>query len=491
MRSLPTDGARHVSGVGSGAKSLGTYLELIRREPAELRTVSRLVNPLGFEVSAVLEHLDRQRRFPAVLFNNTLDIHGQRSAFPVLTNLWATRERCAEMLGLPREHAGRELGIRFSELVDQRREPQIVGHDAAPVQANVLQGGGADMHLLPGVRHFEMDLGPVFTMAHVMRAPGGDFYNITFAKTFPETGARGGVTIHTPHLSRMLRDWERRGQTIPIVNVLGHHPAFWLGSLALTPYGNDDYATVGAFLGEPLRLVPSVTWGREFLIPADAEIVIEGELIPGERTVVDPFGEINRLYQPQQLAPLMEVRAITHRDGAILQDVFSGHREHFLLGLIPREGSIYAHLQERMGNVTAVHLPYSGNGRTICYISISKAAEGQPKQAALQALAHAPMFQTVVVVDDDIDVFNEEEVLWAVNTYVDPARDVDLVRNMGQGTERAMGNARLLIDATRPTHRPFSTRLRVPPEAMNAVQLEDWLDPVDRTAPRTRGDRRR
>jgi len=173
----------------------------------------------------------------------------------------------------------------------------------------------------------------------------------------------------------------------------------------------------------------------------------------------------------------MEVRAITHRPGAMLQDVFSGHREHFLLGLIPREGSVFNRLQQRIGNVTAVHLPNSGNGRSTCYVSIRKTDEGQPKQTALEALAHAPIFQTVVVVDEDVDVFKEEDVLWAINTYVDPARDVDYLRNLGRRTDRAMDNNHLLIDATRPTHVAFPTRLRVPPEAIEAVRLEEWLEP--------------
>jgi UbiD family decarboxylase len=462
----------------SSPKSLHTYLATLRGRPHELRTVGREINPLDFEVTAILEHLDRQRQFPAVLFERTRNMHGEASRFPLLSNLWGTRERCAEMLGLPPEHSRRELGLLYAELVSQHIEPVVVSQRDAPVQAHVYQGRQADMWMLPGVRHFEMDLGPVLTMAHVMHAPGEAFYNVTFAKTFPESGQRGGLTIHTPHLSRMLREWERRGERAPIVNILGHHPAFWLGSLGLTTYGNDDYATAGAFLREPLRLAPSVTWGSDFLVPADAEIVIEAELVPRERTVVDPFGEISRLYQAQELGPVMEVRAITHRDGAILQDVFSGHAEHFLLGLIPREGSILNQLAARVGNVTAVHLPYSGTGRFAGYISVRKVDEGHPKLVALQALSISPTLQVIVVVDDEIEVFNEEDVLWAVHTYVDPARDVSFISNMGRDSERMMGNGRVLIDATRPTHIAFPSQLRVPAEAMERVRLEDWLDPL-------------
>jgi UbiD family decarboxylase len=463
---------------GSAPQSLDTYLATIRDRPSEFRTVSRPVDPANFDVTAVLEHLDHRREFPAVLFEHPTNLHGQASSFPVLSNLWGTRARCAEMLGLQPHQTGRELGLRYAELMTHSLEPVVVGSDDVPVQAHVYQGNQADMWMLPIVRHFEMDLGAVLTMANVMHAPGKAAYNISFVKTFPETGQRGGLTIHGKDMSRMLKEWERSGQNVPIIAVLGHHPAFWLGSLGLTPYGTNEYASVGGFLNAPLRLAPSVTWGRDFLVPADAEIIIEGELLANERTVVDPFGEITRLYQAQELAPVMQVSAITHRTGAIMQDVFSGHAEHFLLGLIPREGSLLNHLQRQSGNVSAVHLPHSGNGRTTCYISINKNDEGQPKLVALQALAHAPMFQILVVVDDDIDVFNEEDVLWAIGTYVDPRRDVTLIDNLGRTSERAMGNTRILIDATRPSHIAFPSRLRVPPEALERIRLDEWLDPT-------------
>lgn len=403
-------------------------------------------------------------------------MHSELSKFPLVSNLWATRERCAEMLGLPREDAGREFGTRFAAMGEQPRDPIVVTSDNAPVQAHVQQGDKADMWMLPVVKHFEMDLSPVLTMANIMHLPDAQNYNVTFVKTFPESGTQGGVTIHGKDMGRMTRAWAQRGEPIPMVCVLGHHPAFWLGSIALTPYGANEYATIGGYMQESVRLAPSVTWGSDFLVPADAEIIIEGTLHPDEKTIVDPFGEVTRLYQPQELAPLFKVKAITHRTGAIFQDIFSGHREHFLLGLIPREGSILNYLRERHGGVTAVALPMSGYGRAICYVSIEKRASGDPKQVALSTLAHARV-ATVVVVDDDIDVFNEEEVVWAISTYTNPARDVDLIKNVGQSGDRAADNDRVIIDATRPTDVAFFSRLRVPPKAMAEVHVEDWLEP--------------
>lgn len=464
----------------AAGKDLAGYLDTIRDDPETCRTVSRTVNPMDFDVTAILEHLDRSGQYPTVIFENPLDVHGDPSQFPIVANLWATRERCADAVGLAREDSGRMLGVKFAEMVGRRTEPVVV--DDAPVQANVWRGADADLWRLPVVRHSEMDLGGVLTMALAMHAPGEDFYNITFVKQFAESSDGGGVTIHSADMSRMLREWERRGETIPVINILGHHPAFWAGTLNNTPYGDNEYATAGGFLGEPVRLAPSVTWGRDFLVPADAEIIIEGEIVPGEKTLVDPFGEISRQYQPQELAPMMRVKAITHRDGAVMQDIFSGHREHMLLGSIPREGTIYRHLSEKIGTVTAVNMPFSGCGRYSVYISIKKGNEYQAKLAALQAAAHVPNLQIIVVVDDDIDVFNEEDVLWAVNTYVDPARDIDTISNLRPPTDpRGLGSTRVLIDATRPTHIAFPTRLRVPVDAMARIVLEDWLDQVPST----------
>jgi 2,5-furandicarboxylate decarboxylase 1 len=460
-----------------GTPTLRQYLNRIVGRPDDLRVVSREVRPADFDVTGVLEHLERIDQHPAVLFTHPQDLRGRPAEAALLANLFASRARCAEMLGLDPAQAGAELGAAYAARVGRTVTPVTVPSADAPVHAHVLQGDDATFDALPAVRHFEMDLGPVLTMAHAMRAPGEDFYNVTFAKTFPEDGGRrGGITIHTPDMSRMLREWARRGERVPIVNVLGHDPAFWLGSLALTPYGTNEYETIGGCMGRPVRLTPSVTWGAEVMVPADAEIVVEGEIVPGERTVVNPFGEISRQYQAQELAPVMEVKAVTFRERPIMQEVYSAHREHFLLGLIPREGSIFNMLRRELGNVTAVNLPYSGCGRFTCYISMKDPQEGQPKLAALKTLAAAPMFQTVVVVDSDIDVFKEEDVLWAINMYVDPHRDIDLLKGMREPTDfRAMRDNRLLVDATRPRHIAFPTRPQVPPHVLERINLDEWL----------------
>jgi UbiD family decarboxylase len=320
-----------------------------------------------------------------------------------------------------------------------------------------------------------MDLGPVFTMTLVMKDPDSGVYDVSFAKLFYKGSQRLGVSIHSPHLERILDKYEKAGQPAPVICVLGHHPAFYLGSLSLSPFDEDDYAAIGSFLREPLRLVESETWGKEFMVPADAEIIMEGEIIPGAREVVDPFGEVTRHYQAQCIRQAMNVTAITRRSNAIMQDIFSGHEGHWNLGAIPKEGSVFNAVNAKMGNVVFVHLPHSGVGRLACYVAIDKKREGDGKLAGLTALLESWTFQVVVVVDKDINVFNEKEVIWALLTMVDPRRDISIINNVFTVFTTALGHNKIIIDATRPLDRAFPEILKVPDSAMQRIKLEEWL----------------
>jgi len=459
------------------ARDLRGFIDEVREQhPEDMADVWPTVNPANFEATAILQHLDLDKRYPLTYFHKPLDLNSNQSRFGLVSNVFGTRERCADALGVPREQAGMPLSLEFARLEREQVASELVAPTQAPVKEVVLDQEQADVRILPIVRHYEMDLGPCLTMGQVMRARDGTFYDVSFAKTFYREPRRFTCSIHTPHLERILAEYERHDEPAPIVNILGHHPAFYLGTLALAPYANDDYATIGGFLREPLRLVASETWGEEFLVPADAEILIEGEIPPGERDIADPFGEVTRHYQAQCLRPIFNVKAITHRRDAIMQDVFSGHQGHWNLGGIPKEGSIFNALQRRFGIIRAVHLPYSACARLACYISINKSHEGQAKEVALAALNESWTLQTAIVVDQDIDPFNEQDVLWAIHTNVQPERDVDFIKNVGSSVfTTAWRHNKLLIDATRPLDVAFPEMFRVPPEAMERIRLDEWL----------------
>jgi 2,5-furandicarboxylate decarboxylase 1 len=331
-------------------------------------------------------------------------------------------------------------------------------------------------------------MGPVLTMTHVMKAVEG-FYNVSFAKTFYKKKAdEMVVSIHTRDLSRMVKEAEKRGEPVPIVNVLGHHPAFHLGSLARNAWGDNDYETLGAFLGEPLRLTPSVTWGDRMMVPADAEILVEGEILPGEKGVCDPFGEVARLYQAQCLRPVFRVKAITFRKGAILQDIFSGFRDSFPLGALVKEGTLENALRQHVPNLKAIHSPDSCCGVYAVYVSLKNAKDGQVMEVARRVFEAFNILQCVVVVDDDIDVFEEQQVLWAMFTYTSFRKGVHTngawsgarhVQHAAGGPQAGFGatnwGSKLVIDATRPRDFAFGLRSEIPDEVMKRIRLEDFL----------------
>ena len=462
------------------AKDLHSFLrDLERDHPDDLVRVTKTVDPSKHEITAIMELLQQRGRRPLGLFDNPLTLKGEESEIPVLINAFGTRERCAYALGLPREQSKLPLSLAFSKMAENHVPPVVIDRSEAPVREIVLTGDDIDTRDLPIVTHSEGDYGPCLTMTLAVKDPESGAYNASFIKAFYdfEDQRRLRITIHSTDSERALKYYEDRNLPMPIVAILGHHPAFYLGTMGLTAYQSDDYTTIGSYLGEPVRLVPSETWGEDFMVPADAEILIEGVVPPGVRMIADPFGDITRQYQAQTLRPVMEITAITRRRDAILQDIFAGHHDHMTVGQIPKEGSLYNTLRQRFGDIiTAVHCPYSGSGRLAVYISINKSREGQGKAVALAAIQESATFQVAVVVDDVMDVFEEADVVWAALVNVDPTRDIDVINNIPIVFTTAFGHRKILIDATRPFDRTIPEMNRVPRETLDRINLDDYVE---------------
>ncbi len=127
-------------------------------------------------------------------------------------------------------------------------------------------------------------------------------------------------------------------------------------------------------------------------------------------------------------------------------------------------------------NIVGVHMPHSLCSRLGCYVSIDNRKPGIAKQVGHSALLESSFFQFVVVVDKDIDVFNEKDVLWAAASYTNPSQDVNPIKNSWTLFNTAAGYQKWIIDATKPTHYPFPETYKVPDDVMNSIKLEDWVD---------------
>ena len=463
------------------AKDLRQFLDVLERKyPHEMVRVARPIDPARFEVTALLQHLENDGKFPLVLFESPLDLHGRPSGFPLASNVFARRQRCAVALDMDPADWRLPLSVEYARRENALIEPEVVVPAEAPVREVTAAGEDADLRALPIVRHHEMDPAPYIDMAVAMRDPDSGFYNTAFLRTMYQGPRRLGIHMSPRHNWQIFRKHEAKGERTPCAIIVSHHPAFYLGALNVSPFGVNDWARIGAIMGEALRLVPSVTWGEDFLIPADAEMVIEGEVLPNVREVEAPFGEFTGYYGPQRLRPVVEVTAVTHRREATAQHNFVGHRDTWILGGIPKEGSLFNAIRGVVPTVRAVHFALSGCCRFNCYIGIDKRVDGETKQAALIALGACDFVKNVIVVDADIDAFNEQEVLWAVATRVQADRDVDVIKDVKGNTldpsqTDDIMTAKMIIDATKPARRPYAARLRVPEAALKALDPRAFI----------------
>jgi 2,5-furandicarboxylate decarboxylase 1 len=280
------------------------------------------------------------------------------------------------------------------------------------------------------------------------------------------------------HLWAYFQDLEAKEEPMPIGIVLGHHMAFMLSASSLTALDEDEYEAAGGLLGEPLRVVPSETYGDRLLVPADAEIVLEGEIVPKKRTIEGPFGEFTFYLGAQRVSWLVRVRAITHRRQPVLHFVYGAHLDH-LRAHFPIEASIYQRVKQAVPGVKDVSWLESGGAFHLA-ISMKKRTEGEPMRAAMAALSASNFIKHVFVIDEDLDPGSPGDVMWAVSTCVQSDSAITLLKNIqGQlldpSIRQETKGAGMIIDATRPLDRPFPPRATVPAEALK-LRLEDYIN---------------
>jgi 2,5-furandicarboxylate decarboxylase 1 len=241
---------------------------------------------------------------------------------------------------------------------------------------------------------------------------------------------------------------------------------------------------------EPMSLVKGKT--VDLLYPSDAEIVIEGR-IEDVAKVEDEgnFGEYPRYYSGKKIVPFMEVTAMCLRRDAVYQDVIPAHNEHITAGALPRMGTYFQRIKANIPYIKMLNLPKSGSSRAIMYLSITKNSDGEGMHAGLAALAADPNVKIVVVVDDDIDVFNEEQVWWAVAFRFEADRNLITVpytlgahlNPSAYALKRALHGVlqtRMIFDATWPA-KPFvpSPVARASAEARKTVEAQTIKEQID------------
>ena len=449
---------------------LHSFLE--QYEAAYPQEVLHIEEPLRaeWEITALAMKLEKAQRFPILVCHNVI-VDGKRAELPLVTFLMASRLRLARTFGVD----VRRAGVACYEHVQKRVKPTVVSREQAPVKQVVEKGADIDVRRFPAPLHHRMDPGRYITEGHFLtfnRNNGLD--NSALQRGWlagkDEIRVFLGPSTHNAH---NLRQYEESGEDMPAAYWVGHHPLVLLG--AATHVGPDEshYETAGGTLGAPLRLVPSETLGDKFLVPADAEVVIEGYVPKAQRKPEGPFGEYTRHVGPQRWCPLLKVTAVTYRKDAYWDDVMVGHT-HWIISLT-KEGEVFRAVQRSVPGVKAVHLPMSGCGVAHVYIQIRKTVEGQGKTAAVSALTSYIGLKHAFVFDEDIDIFDEREVLLALATRFQADRGLVTLPGMtGSPLDPSSPDGRLVckagFDCTKPIGKPFAERLSISKEVLDHIE---------------------
>jgi 2,5-furandicarboxylate decarboxylase 1 len=343
----------------------------------------------------------------------------------------------------------------------------------------VVHRDGIDLaQLLPAPTHNELDGGAYLTAGLFISAnPRTGRQNVSINRCQLKGGNRMGVSVSSRDTGGFLAVAEKAGKDLPIAIVIGIDPLTLLASQASVPMDQDELEVAGALHGRPLPVVKCLT--NDLRVPADAEIVLEGRILAGVREPEGPFGEFTQYYGPRGDRWVIEIDAVTHRPSPLFHTIIGGGMEHLLLGAVPREASFLTTIQRIFPNVTNLHLSLGGVGRYHLYVQMHKQFEGSAKNVIMSAFAMHHDVKQVIVVDEDVDIYNPAEVEWAVATRFQADRDLVLVSNARASkldpTSRGGIGSKLGMDATKPLDAPPGTFTRIRVPGMENLQLADVL----------------
>ncbi len=370
-------------------------------------------------------------------------------AVPVVSGVLASRAWIAEAMGV----APAELLGRFRAAADAPLPWREVAAVDAPCR-RVVHRAGIDLErLLPLPVHHELDAGAYITAGLVIaRNPKTGKQNVSINRLQLQGPDRLGILILPRDLSQFYAAAEQAGQSLDVAIVIGVDPLTLLASQAIVPLDQDELEIAGALHGVPLAVVKALT--NDVRVPADAEIVIEGRLLPHVRELEGPFGEFPKYYGPAGRRQVVEITAVTTRAMPLYHTIVPGGLEHLLLGSIPREATILAYLQRNFANVLDVHLSLGGVARYHLFVKLRKRLADEAFNVISAAFSSHFDVKHVVVVDDDIDVHDPSQVEWAVATRFQAHRDLFVMpRSQGSrldpSTDDGIG-AKMGLDATKP-----------------------------------------
>ncbi|WP_024326698.1 4-hydroxy-3-polyprenylbenzoate decarboxylase [Thioalkalivibrio sp. AKL19] len=426
-------------------KDLRDFIDGLEQR-GELRRIAREVDP-NLEMTEIADRVLRAGG-PALLFENPTG-----SDIPVLANLFGTPERVAMGMGEDSVEALREVGrlLAFLKQPDPPKGLKAAWEqlpvfrkvlDMAPkktrgaaCQRHVIEGQDVDLSRLPVQTCWPGDAGPLITWGLVVtRGPEKSRQNLGIYRQ-QVIGRNRVIMRWLSHRGGALdfQEWTRAhpGEPFPIAVALGADPATILGAVTPVPDTLSEYAFAGLLRGSRTEVTRCI--GSDLEVPASAEFVLEGHIHPGDTAPEGPFGDHTGYYNEVDEFPVFTIDRITHRDEPIYHSTYTGRPpdEPAVLGVALNEVFIPI-LQKQFPEIVDFYLPPEGCSYRLAVVSMRKQYPGHAKRVMMGVWSFLRQFmytKFVIVVDDDVNTREWNDVIWAITTRMDPARDTTLVEN--------------------------------------------------------------
>jgi 2,5-furandicarboxylate decarboxylase 1 len=419
------------------------------------------------------------------LFTNIEGHEGWQACSQIL----ADRRKWSIGLGIDED----DLLEEMSKRVNQHVASVEIGKGEAPVQEVVLTDGEVDLGDIPAMITSDKDGGRYLASGMVfVKDPETGIANVSVHRMQIMGKDKTGLLMLPRHARRVYDKYCARGEGMPAAVAIGAHPAIWYGSAFTTHFGIDEMSVAGGLLGEAVRMVQCET--IDVRVPAEAEIVLEGEVLPDHSEPEGPFGEVPGTYAQRGESEIFKVKCITRRKNPIYYAIHCGFpvtdtQATTGLGI---EVATREHIKNVEGGLDLLDVrSVREAGLLAIVIKLRPRFEGQAKTALMAALSGPYLHpKLAIAVDEDIDAGDVRQIMWSLTTRVHASRDVVMIPHTrtfpldnispiaeGQNSFHRVGT-KWLIDATKPplSHAEERARFeRAMPKNFDEVNLEDFL----------------
>ncbi len=458
-------------------KDMRTWIRDLE-EAGELLHITKPVHP-HTQMGALLY----QSREKGLLFENLDGFPGWRSLGMAPANL---------------RQAALAFGTTVEKLIPTaadwslRRQPtQRV--QTGPVKEVILKGDQVDITKLPVHVAGSEETPYIASGLVVTRDPDTGIRNVAFHRLQVKGPNKTGILLVPRHTRQILTKYEARNEPMPVAIFIGHHPLYYMAAATTGPFEMDELELAGGMLGEPVQVVKCET--NDLEVPFDAEIVLEGHILPNVREDEGPFSEFQDYYVAGQgKNPVVQIDCITMRQDAIYKAIQNGSEvEGCMFHKVPFGAAVYNHIKN-IGGYVNLHNLLVLPGIFGIAVQMTPRFYGEAKQILMGVLSSPILHPKVAIaVDEDVNIFNYWEVLWAINTRVNPQEDIIVIPGVRThpmdpscpepvppgGPFWGRVGGKVIIDATKPplaagdeVRRPYQ---RLKPMGWETVRLEDFL----------------